>query len=140
MERNKASHDSLSSVYNPAHYFAYASSIYLTLLSMPLLLFPRVLLLLSTPRGAAGQAPAAQAPAAQDPSQAAGAGAGAPASQGVSALGPELTPIERFASYGWAMAMISLSLMVLTQTGSIPLTSKPIADVSTRSADPMEML
>ena len=102
---------------------------------MPLLLFPRVLLLLSTPRGAAGQAPAAQ-----DPSQAAGAGAGAPASQGVSALGPELTPIERFASYGWAMAMISLSLMVLTQTGSIPLTSKPIADVSTRSADPMEML
>lgn len=96
--------DTLASAYNPSHYYAYASAAYLTLLSIPLLSFPRVLLLLSTPRGAAGQAQAGQ------PTD-----GGAAQSQGVSALGPELTPIERFASYAWGSAMLSLSALALVQ-------------------------
>ena len=40
---------------------------------------------------------------------------GAAQSQGVSALGPELTPIERFASYAWGSAMLSLSALALVQ-------------------------
>jgi hypothetical protein len=39
--------DAMSSPSHPAHWFAYASAGYLTLLSVPLLLFPRVLLLVS---------------------------------------------------------------------------------------------
>ncbi|CAO1621885.1 unnamed protein product [Sympodiomycopsis kandeliae] len=116
--------ESLSSAFNPSHYFAYASAAYLTLLSVPLLAFPRVLLLLSTPRGAAGQAQAAGA-----------ADGGAAQSQGVSALGPELTPIERFASYSWGTAMLGLSALALVQTGAIPLTSRPMADGASSGAD-----
>lgn len=90
----------LASKYNPSHYFAYASASYLFLLSLPLLLFPRILLLISTPRGAAGQA-------GDTPDQGASAGAG------VSALGPELTPIERQLAYAWGLAQITLGLISL---------------------------
>lgn len=116
MDSSKVSPTTLASPLNPSHYFAYAASGYLFLLSFPLLAFPRVLLLLSTPRGAAGQA------VAPPPGGAAAApGAGGPdAAQnvGVSALGPELTPIERFASYAWGMSMISLALMTVVQVST----------------------
>lgn len=96
--------DVISSPLNPAHYFAYASAAYLFSLSLPLLLFPRVLLLLSTPRGAAGQATNEAGNAAQN---------------SVSALGPELTPIERFASYAWGMTMITLAVTAIVQVSGL---------------------
>lgn len=124
MEASRAAPvEKIASQWNPPHLYAAASATYLTLLSIPLLAFPRVLLLLSTPRGAAGQAQSAQA-----------ADGGAAAGQGVSALGPELTPIERFASYAWGSAMLALSALALVQTGAIPLTSAPLADPASSGA------
>ncbi|CAO1624701.1 unnamed protein product [Parajaminaea phylloscopi] len=113
METSKVNADqALGSKYNPAHYYAYASAGYMTLLSIPLLAFPRILLLLSTPRGAVGQA----------------TGDGEQAASAVSMLGPTLTPIEQFTSFSWGISMITLALITIVQTGAIPLTSHPLPD------------
>lgn len=100
MEATKVNPEAaLSSPFNPAHYFAYASSAYLFLQSVPLLAFPRILLLLSTPRGAVGQA----------------TGDGQDGASAVSKLGPTLTPIEQFTSFAWGLAMITLALISIVQ-------------------------
>lgn len=77
---------------------SYASAGYLILQSIPLLFFPRILLLLSTPRGAVGQAGGEDADA-----------------SATSRLGPTLTPIEQFTSFSWGLSMITLALTTIIQ-------------------------
>ncbi|PWY96945.1 hypothetical protein BCV70DRAFT_93351 [Testicularia cyperi] len=116
--------DALSSPSNPAHWYAYASAAYLTLLSLPLVLFPRLLLILSTPRGAAGQAVHDGAKAGHDP---------------VSAIGPELTPLERFGSYSNAISMLAVAAMVLILSGAIPVSTSPVPDSASAGKSPFRM-
>ncbi|EPQ29396.1 uncharacterized protein PFL1_03151 [Pseudozyma flocculosa PF-1] len=115
--------DALASPTNPAHWYAYAAAGYLVTLSMPLLLFPRLLLILSTPRGAAGQA-AIGTDAAQD---------------AIAAIGPDLTPLERYNSYTNAIGMIAMAVLVLILTGAVPVSSSPIPDARSNGASPFRM-
>lgn len=91
--------EAIASRYNRAHYYAYASAGYMVLLSIPLLAFPRILLLLSAPRGAVGQA----------------TGDGEDGASIVSKLGPSLTPIEQFTSFAWGFSMIILAFITIVQ-------------------------
>lgn len=116
--------DALSSPTNPSHWFAYASAAYLFVLSLPLLLFPRLLLILSTPRGAAGQASQGKLNAGSDP---------------VSAIGPELTPLERYSSYSNAITMLTLASMILVLSGAIPVTTSPTPDSSSSGKSPFRI-
>ncbi|KAN0064603.1 hypothetical protein ACQY0O_002232 [Thecaphora frezii] len=116
--------DALSSPTNPAHWFAYAASTYLVVLSLPLLLFPRLLLVLSTPRGAVGQS----ATAAEGASESA-----------MSALGPDLTSLERYSSYTNAIGMLAIATLVLVLTGAVPVSSSPLPDLKCNGASPFRM-
>ncbi len=122
MEKSKREDvDALSSPSNPAHYFAYAASAFLIALSLPLLLFPRMLLLLSTPRGAVGQA-------ASDADRSA-----------VSAIGPQLTPLERYASHTNALGMLAIAALILVLSGAIPVTTSPVPDASSSGKSPFRI-
>lgn len=122
MEKSKRDDvDALSSPSNPAHYFAYAASAFLITLSLPLLLFPRMLLLLSTPRGAVGQA-------ASDADRSA-----------VSAIGPELTPLERYASHTNALGMLAIAALILVLSGAIPVSTSPVPDASSSGKSPFRI-
>lgn len=113
--------DALSSPSNPAHWYAYASSAFLISLSLPLLLFPRLLLLLSTPRGAVGQP-------AQTQDQSA-----------VSAIGPQLTPLERYGSHTNAISMLAMSALILVLSGAIPVSTSPVPDSASSGKSPFRI-
>ena len=123
MEASTKAADPLASPTNPAHWFAWSVSGYLTLLSLPLLLFPRLLLILSTPRGAAGQA------------ETPGPGAG----DAVGAIGPDLTPLERYCSYSNAVAMLAIAAFLLILTGAVPVSTSPIPEASANGKSPFRM-
>ncbi|SPO26123.1 uncharacterized protein UTRI_02399 [Ustilago trichophora] len=114
--------DAISSPSNPAHWYAYASSAFLVILSLPLLLFPRLLLLLSTPRGAVGQ------PAHSQADQSA-----------VSAIGPQLTPLERYGSHTNAISMLAMAALVLVLSGAIPVTTSPVPDSASSGKSPFRI-
>ncbi|CBQ72427.1 conserved hypothetical protein [Sporisorium reilianum SRZ2] len=114
--------DALSSPSNPAHWYAYAASAFLITLSLPLLLFPRLLLLLSTPRGAVGQ------PSHSSADQ-----------NAISAIGPDLTPLERYASHANAIAMLAIAALVLVLSGAIPVTTAPMPDSTSASKSPFRI-
>ncbi|EST08434.1 hypothetical protein PSEUBRA_001847 [Kalmanozyma brasiliensis GHG001] len=120
-KRNNDAADALSSPTNPAHWYAYASSLYLILLSLPLLLFPRLLLLLSTPRGAVGQ------PSSSNDGNA------------ISAIGPELTPLERYGSHSNAISMLAMAALILILSGAIPVTTAPMPDSSSSGKSPFRI-
>ncbi|KAJ9475074.1 hypothetical protein PHBOTO_005149 [Pseudozyma hubeiensis] len=114
--------DAISSPSNPAHWYAYASSAFLISLSLPLLLFPRLLLLLSTPRGAVGQ------PTNSSTDQ-----------NAISAIGPELTPLERYGSHTNAISMLAMSALILVLSGAIPVTTAPMPDTSSAGKSPFRI-
>lgn len=111
--------DTISSPSNPAHWYAYAASAFLISLSVPLLLFPRLLLLLSTPRGAVGQAAQSQTD-----------------QSAVSAIGPQLTPLEYYGSYTNAISMITISALILVLSGAIPVSTSPVPDSASSGKSP----
>lgn len=113
--------DAISSPSNPAHWYAYAASGFLVTLSLPLLLFPRLLLLLSTPRGAVGQA-ASQAD-----------------QSAVSAIGPQLTPLERYGSHTNAISMLAMAALVLVLSGAIPVSTSPVPDSASSGKSPFRI-
>jgi len=115
--------DTLSSPTNPAHWYAYASSLFLISLSLPLLLFPRLLLLLSTPRGAVGQPNTSNS---NDQSA-------------VSAIGPQLTPLERYGSHTNAISMLAMAALILILSGAIPVSTSPIPDSSSSGKSPFRI-
>lgn len=114
--------DALSSPSNPAHWYAYASSAFLVMLSVPLLLFPRLLLLLSTPRGAVGQ------PAQSQTDQ-----------SGVSAIGPHLTPLERYGSHTNAISMLAMAALILVLSGAVPVSTSPVPDAASAGKSPFRI-
>ncbi|SAM81683.1 uncharacterized protein UBRO_03210 [Ustilago bromivora] len=111
----------VSSPSNPAHWYAYASSAFLIFLSLPLLLFPRLLLLLSTPRGAFGQ------PAHTNDQSS------------VSAIGPQLTPLERYASHTNAISMLAMTALILVLSGAIPISTSPVPDSASSGKSPFQV-
>ncbi|KIS70155.1 uncharacterized protein UMAG_05226 [Mycosarcoma maydis] len=113
--------DAISSRSNPAHWYAYASSAFLISLSLPLLLFPRLLLLLSTPRGAVGQPNTSSD---QDV---------------MSAIGPQLTPLERYGSYANAISMLAIAALLLVLSGAIPVTTAPMPDSTSDGKSPFRI-
>ncbi|SNX84667.1 uncharacterized protein MEPE_03376 [Melanopsichium pennsylvanicum] len=123
MEANKREEamDAISSPTNPAHWYAYASSAFLISLSLPLLLFPRLLLLLSTPRGAVGQS-------AHMHDQSA-----------VSAIGPQLTPLERYGSHTNAISMLAMAALILVLSGAIPVSTSPVPDSASSGKSPFRI-
>ncbi|KAJ1020683.1 hypothetical protein NDA16_004075 [Ustilago loliicola] len=123
MEANKRDEaiDALSSPSNPAHWYAYASSAFLISLSLSLLLFPRLLLLLSTPRGAIGQ------PGHSNDQSA------------VSAIGPQLTPLERYGSHTNAISMLAMAALILVLSGAIPVSTSPVPDSASSGKSPFRI-
>ncbi|CDS02107.1 uncharacterized protein SPSC_05927 [Sporisorium scitamineum] len=114
--------DAISSPSNPAHWYAYASSAFLVSLSLPLLLFPRLLLLLSTPRGAVGQPSQSQSD-----------------QNAISAIGPDLTPLERYGSHTNAISMLAMAALILVLSGAIPVTTAPVPDSASAGKSPFRI-
>lgn len=116
--------DAISSPSNPAHWYAYASAAFLVSLSLPLLLFPRLLLLLSTPRGAVGQPSGSSDHEQHD---------------AISAIGPQLTPLERYGSHTNALSMLAMAALILVLSGAIPVTTAPMPDSASAGKSPFRI-
>lgn len=57
----------------------------------------------------------------------------------MSALGPELTPLERYGSHTNAISMLAMAALILVLSGAIPVSTSPVPDSASSGKSPFRI-